>query len=68
MVLKDVIKFLDKSLLEIVILDFSDFLSIGIKFDYMEFSSTIDAFLGQRLIPPKFKNSTISEIWSKLDF
>ena len=57
MVLKDVVKFLDKSLLEIVILDFGDLLSSGTQlFDVNEFGSIIDAFLGQRLIPPKFKN------------
>lgn len=52
MALKEIVKFLDKNNMEIVILDFSSLLSTWMQFDNMEFCNVIDRILGQRLIPP----------------
>ncbi len=51
--------------MEIILIDFSQF--AGDKFNFTEFSQIIDAFIGQRLLPPKYK-LTLNEIWGSFDY
>ena len=42
MALKEIVKFLDRNKMEIVILDFSSLMSTWMKFDSVEFCNAID--------------------------
>ena len=43
--------------MEIVLIDVTHFSQSSGKFNYTEFAKIVDAFLGQRLLPPKYKLS-----------
>lgn len=53
--------------MEIILIDVTQFHSSSGKFNFTEFAKIIDAFLGQRLLPPKYKFS-LSEIWGTYDY
>ena len=54
---QEIVKFLDEHVMEIVLIDVTHFTTSSGKFNYTEFAKIVDAFLGQRLLPPKYKLS-----------